>query len=417
MFDGRSGMKRRGLLVGACAVAVVLMASLAWWRAARPLPSAPLPSATLTGILHEETEGYVFPAWWSDGSTPVRLTADGGGLLIDAPGPGSDPVRGARVDVSLPAPPTADPAAVAALPGGDGAPWVAVAFESKPTEADDKDTTEKPLTWTGTDLTADDRLDGAEPATLPVRLRSNEISPAEGPSAIMTADAAVARLGGTDTVLVTTSQLGESSLHRCDPADCVWEEAPAPEEGRPFSVASTGGGLVALTGTPAEGHTVWFADDAGLGWRPLGGIPVGESVEALQDGAGGVAVLSRSGGDSERVYRIRTAGASGLDEVVGPAPLPGPGTVSAAAEAGGRWYLAGDRPGTARVDLGADPLAPGLWVLGEDSWEPVRDDLLGHQPDQSIRLLYTNGEGRLAAVSSSPAQRITMTWRFDTADT
>ncbi|WP_211719330.1 hypothetical protein [Nocardiopsis sp. MG754419] len=409
-------MKRRWLIVSACVVVVALLASLAWWRSARPSAAEDELAATLTAILHEDTDAYIFPAWWSDGSTPLRLTSEGDGLLIDEPRTASDLVGRARVDVSLEAPATADPAAVAALPGGEGAPWVAVAFESRQTEMEDKDTTENPLTWTGTDLTTGDRTSGGEPVTLPATLRSNEISPADGPSAIMTADAAVARVEGTDTALVTTSQLGEFTMHRCDPAACEWEEVSVPAGGDPFSIASTGEGLVALTGASADGHTVWYADDADLRWRPLGEIPTGEVVEVLHDGVDGVMVLSRSGDDSDRAYRVRTADASGLEDEVGPFDFPETGTVSAVSEVDGRWYLAGHGPSAARVDLGADPLTPRLWALGEDSWEGVEDDLLGHQPDQSMRVLYVDGEGGLAAVSSSPAQRITMTWTFATVD-
>lgn len=409
-------MKRRRLLVSACVVVVALLASPVLWGITRPGPPEHGLAATLTAILREETAAYVFPTWWSDGSTPLRLTAQDDGLLINSPRPSSEWAGSTRVDAFLQAPSTADPAAVAALPGGDGAPWVAVAFESKPTETDDKDTTENPLTWTGVDLTAGGQLSGGEPDMLPVTLRSNEISPAEGPSAIMTADAAVSSPGGTDTALVTTSQLGELAMHRCSLADCTWEEAPAPEGTEPFSIASTGEGFVVLTGAPAEGHTVWYADDADLQWRPLGEVPAGEVVNALQDGVGGVVVLSRSGSDSEPSYRIRTAEAAGLEDAVGPAAFPERSHVSAVIEVDGQWYLAGDRASAARVDLGAEPIAPALWTLGEGSWELVEDDLLSHQPDQSMRVLYAEEEGRLAGVSNASAQRITMTWRFDTAD-
>ncbi len=404
------------MLVGLAVVVVALVAGLIWWSLERADDDDDAAFvATLTSVSPHEVPGYAHPEWWSDGTTPVRLSWDGETLVVDSPRPNIERVRGTRLDTALAAPATADPAAIASLPGGEGAPWIAVAFESKRVDQDDKETTESPLTWTGTDLTSEGRLEGGDPMTLPVALRSNEISPAEGPSAIMTADAAVARLGDTDTALVTTSQLGTITLHRCTVSACEWEEAAGPEGEIPFSVASTGRGFVTTTGARDEGHTIWYAEDAGLQWQSIGEIPEGETISRLRDGEDGVLLLTQSGGDEETIYGIRTIDADGVEEVVEPTAFPGSGTVMDVGRNGDDWFLAGFRASDARVDVGPQSTSAELWTLGDEEWEPLGDPLLDYQPLQWMRVLFTSLDGELAAASDAPGPDITMTWTFGPA--
>ncbi len=410
-------VKRRWLLGIAVAVIAVLVAGSIWWWVERTGDDdEPEFVATLTSVSPHEVPGYAHPEWWSDGTTPVRLSWDDETLVVDSPRPNIERVRGTRLDTALAAPATADPAAVASLPGGEGAPWIAVAFEATRVDQDDKETTESPLTWTGSDLTSGERLDGGAAATLPVSLRSNEISPAEGPSAIMTADAAVARLGDTDTALVTTSQLGTITLHRCALSACEWEEAAGPGGETPFSIASTGDGFVTTTGDRDDGHTIWFAEDDGLQWQAIGEIPAGETISELRDGENGVLMLTQSGRDDETIYGIRTVDAGGVEQVVEPTPFSGSGQVMDVARNGDDWFLAGFRASDARVDLGPQPTAAELWTLGDEQWEPLGDPLLEYQPLQWIRVLFTSLDGELAAASDAPGPDITMTWTFGPAE-
>ena len=409
-------MERRWLLLGGTTAVAVLVAASVWWATARQSDDDPEFVATLTSMGAREVPHYAHPEWWSDGTTPLRLGWDGESLVVDSPRPNIERLRGTRLDTALAVPSTADPATVAALPGGEGAPWIAVAFESKRVDQDDKETVESPLTWAGSEVTSGERLDGGAATTMPVTLRSNEISPAEGPSAIMTADAAVARLGDTDTALVTTSQLGTITLHRCTLSACEGEEAAGPDGETPFSIASTGDGFVTATGARDEGHTIWYAGDDELQWQAIGEIPEGETLSALRDGEKGVIALTQGGSDDETAYGIRTVDAGGVEQVVEPTLFSGSGQVTAVGRNGEDWFLAGFRASDTRVDFDPQSTSAELWTLGDEEWEPLGDPLLEYQPLQWIQVLFTSLDGELAAVSNAPGPDITMTWSFATVE-
>jgi hypothetical protein len=225
------------------------------------------------------------------------------------------------------------------------------------------------------------------------------------------ADAAIARMGGTDLAVVTTREreADHGTLHVCDLARCRWSEGASPG-GRPVDlIASTRDGLVAVTGETSGEAAVWYADDVTLTWRQLGSAPRGMRAATIQDGEGS-AVLVWVDHD-EDTFAVQTVGDGGLEDVVEDTPVEGgAGSVQTVLRDGDRWYLGGQRTSRARVSLGVEEAEPALWELTEDSWSPVDDELLRNQLEQGIEALLVHPRDGLRAVSSSPVLRVTMIW-------
>jgi hypothetical protein len=364
-------------------------------------------SATLTDIQHEDTDTYVYPSWWTDGDTAVRLTAVDDNLVVNEPLARLEPTGDADLNAKMPVTQGTDTATVAALPGAAGAPWVAIAFESIDVEISDVTTTQRPLAWTGTERTSPDTT--PQSSSIPVDLRSNESN-----GAVMVADAAVATIGDSVLAVATTKQLDSGSLHICDVSDCQWSPRELPPGFSIDSIGSTGDGFIAVTD---EDEALWYADDAELTWKKIGTAPSGMQLESLQDGAGAATVVWIERQDDAVSIQVGTVSDGQLNLEVDRTPVDGRiGRVTTVTKVEGRWYLGGSRPSSANLALPYDASEGTVWIQDGESWSPLDDELLANQPAQQVEALFVDADGALRAVSSSAVERDTMIWHLARPD-
>lgn len=401
-------MKKRWWIGGGAVVVVAAVVAVAVWPRAGA-PEDQRLSPTVTDMQLERTGTFGLPEWWTDGSTTLRLTANADGLLVNEPLARLELTGPTELSAALPVPATADPAAIAALPGDDGAPWVAVAFEDKSVARGDTTTTERPLAWV-----AGGRGGAATAVPVPAELRSATTS-----ETIMTAEAAVARIDDTDVAVVSTMQGDAATLHVCVVDACEWTPRDLPGGVGIELLGSTGDSLVAVT----EDGDVWSADDLDLAWERVGSGPSGRAPQVIQDGDGRASIvwLGRlDGGQDEdgdgagSAVSIQTVGDGELVDTVESTSIDDDvRRLETATEVDGTWYLGGSTDNTASVSLPYPADEPALWTLGDDSWEPLDDELLRNQVDQRTEAVWVDGGGDLRMLTTSAVQGITMVWRLE----
>jgi hypothetical protein len=413
-------------------VVVVALAGgvLAGWllrgRGDDPAPSSGL---TLIDVQRTEDRGYRFTDWWNDGQVALRLAAVRGGLQLD------DPLSGSRaeapsVSVRLQQRGAVDPepAAVAALPGGSGTPWVAVGVPYI-VNADDPSAVARPVAWAGTARpqgfapTTDDA-----PSALPVdttRQRVNGAEPQVFP--------ALARIGGTVWALVAVeqrdhplqgaSQAIASGLVRCQMRDCRWAAAPRPggSGGPPvLGLASTGTGFVMVVGVGAD-PTVWWADDRALTWRQIGRAPKGATLVTTRSEDGEALLLWREGGPDASQVTVQSVRDGQVTTAATGTMAVDRASLTTVSRIGDRWLLGGSRPFGLRASARYEYAAPLLLEHHDGAWRSDDDPLLVNQPDQTIQALVepapsAGNDAGPGMLTGSAVLRIDMVWDLNLDD-
>jgi hypothetical protein len=404
-------MRKRWWIGGAAVVVAAALVGVAVWPHTGSQQEPPL-EARLTDMQYETTDTYEYAQWWTDGSTTVRLTANGDDLVVNEPVARvegtADPSNDDLIAV-LPAAPAIDPAAIAALPGDDGAPWVAIALDETD---DDALTAPPPLAWV-----ANGRGDD-EPAPAPIPLPVDLLGHTSSETSTA-ADAAVVRIGDTVLAVAATSQADAASLHACTVDACAWTPRELPGGAAIELLGSTGDGVVAITAD----RGVWYADDVDLSWERVGAGPAGMEPQVVQDGEGTATVVWLDRADQDAGSEdaeadtddvaIQTISAGRLDDAVKRTPVDGGvGGILTATEVDDRWHLGGSRASAANISLPYPAEEPSVWTFGDDSWHALEDELLRNQPDQRVEALWVDVGGDLRALTTSPVQRITMVWRL-----
>ncbi len=354
------------------------------------------PVITDVGIDPSLARSYQFSRWWSDGESALRLGVDGADVVVRTPdrsiAPGAVSARLAGADAL-------DPAAVAAMPGGSGAPWVAVSTR------DPDDDSGVIRSWTGGD-------GEAQRAVRPTRVPA-ELRPVSSDD-VITNDVAVARSGETTSALVVVHQGSTSQLFACRLDDCEWTSVEAPNQQAVGYVASTGSGFVAVTDAGSDRAQVWYAEAGTSTWSRVGEAPEDMRLRAAQDGLDEVLLIWADGeGGRAMVQKVAPdAGDQAVTTVAGPASIgPDSSRLTSVLQVGDDWLLAGSAASESGVSLAYPASAPRLWSLDGDRWRDVEAAVLDQQPDQEFQVLWHSGDA-IVGVSASAPLKVHEIWRL-----
>ena len=373
---------------------------------------------------------YRFPAWWGDGQASLTLTPTRSGMLLRDPlaerRTDPEPTAFARIEDA-----SVEPAAVAALPGGGGIPWLAVGFPDDLPSAERADSAPvvRATTWTGAEEAerGDEPRDPGAGTTLPLRTTAYQYG-GGGPQF----GAALARIDGRVRAYVTADQRtrtyrsGRRERRQLFAGDatcpdvrrCRWRVVPRPDGQPSYGLGSTGSGFVLVTRGSDDRLVVRYADDAALTWREVGRLPAGSTLQTTQSGDGRVLLVTLSRAGGARSVAVTAVDAGGrMSEAVTPAEVPDDlRRVGPVLRVGDDWLLGGAARAQ-KVDLRYDSDAAVLLRRDGDRWASVGGAELAAQPDQVVTALQLGpperqGDERpIEMATSSAVLRINEIWQ------
>lgn len=362
---------------------------------------------------HDEVPGGL-QQWWTDGrSTLLLAPTDSGFALLP-----QREVPGGRWEAYVDTTSRVRPVDLAALPGSEDGPWVALGASSAHTV----DHTLR--SWSG-DWAGQSDPDAALPAPTASKVPAAPDPMISGETALHSF-VAVATIDGHDLGVTAWHQGSTSGVKNTtrglavcpDASACRWgDELEAP--GIPVALVSTGTGFV-LVVDGMDGVRVLFADDAGLDWQEVGKAPEGMHLARAVDTPEGALLLWGTDGDDGpdelSIQRVSTDGT--VEDEVEALPLPvDTYGITSAARVDDRWVVgAGASDGHAWANPGYSPGRARLLRAGDEVWEDVTPEAMRHRLDETVVAMATTVAGKTTFTLASPVQRTASRWRWEPTD-
>lgn len=326
--------------------------------------------------------------WWADGrSTLLLAPTDSGFALLP-----QREVPGGRWEAYVDTTSRVRRVDLAALPGSEDGPWVALGASSPHTV----DHTLR--SWSG-DWAGQSDPDAELPAPTASKVPAAPDPVISGETALHSF-VAVATIDGHDLGVTAWHQESTSGVKNTtrglavcpDASACRWgDELEAP--GIPVDLASTGTGFV-LVVDGMVARAVDTPEGALLLWRTDGD----------------------DGPDELSIQRVSTDGT--VEDEVEALPLPvDTYGITSAARVDDRWVVgAGASDGHAWANPGYSPGRARLLRAGDEVWEDVTPEAMRHRLDETVVAMATTVAGKTTFTLASPVQRTASRWRWEPTD-